>query len=65
MHELGEGRSEEKVLVILWGSGQRGKGDHSRFPAPELEMKLAGLNLKSSTRGVVLLSDYWEKRSLG
>lgn len=35
---MGEGRSEEKVLVIPWGSGQRGKGDHCRFPAQNLEL---------------------------
>lgn len=55
MIELGEGRSEEEVLVIPWGSGQRGKGDHCRFPAPKLELELAELDLKRSRRGVVLL----------
>lgn len=40
-NELGKGRFEEKFFVIHWGSGWRGNGDHSRFPVPEQEMKLA------------------------
>lgn len=40
-NELGEGRFEEKFFAIHWGSGYRGKGDHSRFHVTEQEMKLA------------------------
>lgn len=31
---------EEKVFVICWGWGRKGKGDHGKFPATELGMRL-------------------------
>lgn len=44
---------EEKVFVIILGWGQRGKGDHIRFPATELGLNL---DLKWSSRDVNLPS---------
>ena len=55
---------KEKVLVIHWEWSQRGKGDHSRFLATELGMKLGILDLRSIRRYVGLLSAYllpWEE----
>lgn len=61
--ELGTGILEEKVSVIPWGWDQRGKGDHSKFPATELGMRRTGLDLRSTGRGVGLPSVYlpWEE----
>lgn len=41
------GELEEKVLVKCWGWGQRGEGDHCRFLAAELVMRLGGLDFRS------------------
>jgi hypothetical protein len=40
--ELGEIRLRERVFVILRRLGQRGKEDHSSFPATELGIRLGG-----------------------
>jgi hypothetical protein len=37
---MGEGMLEEKIFVFPWWWGQRGKWDHSRFPATEFWMRL-------------------------
>lgn len=52
--ELEEERLEEKVFVISWRWGQRGRGDHSRFPTLELEMRLGELDLRIRRKGVAL-----------
>lgn len=39
---VGERRMEEKVFVICWEWGRKGKGDHGKFPATELGMRLGG-----------------------
>jgi hypothetical protein len=53
---------ERKVGEYPWD--QKGKGDHSRFPATELEIKLGRLDLRNSRRGVGLPSAYWLPREL-
>lgn len=60
-------RLEEKVFVIHYGWGQRGKGPHSRFPAIEMRRKMGGLNPRRSRKYVGLLSSYllpWDKLPL-
>lgn len=60
-------------FVIPAGWCQRGKGDHSRFPATELGMKLGGLDLRSGKKSMGLPSAYllpagigsWEKQQIG
>lgn len=45
---MGKRRLEKKVVVIHWvGWGQRRKGEHSRFPATELGMRLRALGLRA------------------
>lgn len=56
--ELLEGKLEDKVFLICWGWGQRGKRDHSRFRRTELGIRLDKLDLRSSRRGVVLPSAF-------
>lgn len=46
MDKKGKGRLEEKIFVMHWGWGQRGKGHHSRFSTTELVMSLETLNLE-------------------
>lgn len=36
--ELGKGKLEEKVYMIHWRWGRRGRGGHSRWSVTELEM---------------------------
>lgn len=50
--ELEEERLKKKVFVTPWGWSQKGKGDHSRFPATELGMRLGVLDLTSTRRGL-------------
>lgn len=62
-------RREGFFSSLLWMRSER-NGDHSRFPATELEMRQGAglLDLWSSRRVVVLPSAYllpWEKLSLG
>lgn len=56
---VGGERLEEKVFTIHWGCNQTGKGDHSRFPDPELGMRLQKLDSRSTGRGVCLPSAYF------
>lgn len=53
---VGERRMEEKVFVICWEWGRKGKGDHGKFPATELGMRLGGggLDLRSSRKCLCL-----------
>lgn len=48
----GWGGLEEKVFVICWRWGQRGKVDRSRFPAAEPEVTLREMELRNRRRGV-------------
>lgn len=43
---------EEKVFVICWRWGQRGKGDGSRFPVAEPEVTLREMELRNRRRGL-------------
>lgn len=52
-----EGRLE-KIFVILWGWGHRGKGDCSRFSAIEFGMRLGELDLRSRRKDEDLSSVY-------
>lgn len=55
MDEFTGRKLEEKVFVICW----KGKGDHSRLPAAELEMSVGELDLRISRRGVCVLWEDW------
>lgn len=60
-------RLEEKIFVIFRVWGQRGEGNHSKFPAIELWMRLGGLNLKNSRKDEGLPSAFflpWEQQPL-
>lgn len=50
------------------GMAKRGKGDHLRFPATDMGMRLWGLGLISSRRNVFLPAAYllaWDKQFSG
>lgn len=64
---MGQGRLGEKIYVIHWEFGQRGKGDHSSFSATELRMGLEDLVWRSRRRGGDLPAAYflsWQERPL-